>query len=323
MRRRHDRHAAFRVKESCYTPAAGASDGIGCGLDGDRAPARGAAVRGEGCEVVGRLPFVKMSGAGNDFIVVAGEDLGERDPAGLASRLCTRALSLGADGLIVVEPAEPGAARIRFYNPDGSRAEMCGNGSRCAARYAVDRELVAGGSFRLLTDSGELPVVVREAGRFAVVMPQPAEVRFTLMWVDDAGARYPLHALRVGVPHAVVVMPGVARRTDAELTALGRTLRHHPAFPDGTNVNFADLAAGAPIRLRTYERGVEALTRACGTGSTATAFVARALYDLPWPIELDVDGGRLWVEASDGALWLVGDARIIARGVLGPDALDW
>ena len=273
--------------------------------------------------MVDGLPFVKMSGAGNDFVVLAGEDLGERDPVGLAARLCTRALSLGADGLIVVEPAALDAVRIRFYNPDGSRAEMCGNGSRCAARYAVDRELVAGESFRLLTDSGDLPVVVRAAGQFAVVMPEPNDIHFTQMWVDDAGARYPLHALRVGVPHAVVVMPGVARRTDAELTALGRTLRHHPGFPDGTNVNFADIAAGPPIRLRTYERGVEALTRACGTGSTATAFVARALHDRAWPIDLEVDGGRLRVEAIDGALWLVGDARIVARGVLGPDALDW
>ncbi|HET9014553.1 MAG TPA: diaminopimelate epimerase [Thermomicrobiaceae bacterium] len=269
------------------------------------------------------LPFVKLSGAGNDFVVVAGEDLGEYDPGSLAARLCTRALSLGADGLIVVEPDALDAVRVRFYNPDGSRAEMCGNGSRCAARYAVDRELVAGGSFRLLTDSGDLPVIVRGAGEFAVVMPEPADVHFTRLWVDDDGARYPLHALRVGVPHAVVAMPDVDRRTDAELTALGRSLRHHPAFPDGTNVNFADLAAGTPIRLRTYERGVEALTRACGTGSTATAFVARALYDRPWPIELLVDGGRLRIEALDGALWLVGDARIIARGTVGPDALDW
>lgn len=273
--------------------------------------------------MVGELPFVKLSGAGNDFVVLAEEDAAGLDPAWLASRLCTRALSLGADGLIVVGPERPDAARIRFYNPDGSRAEMCGNGSRCAARYVVERGLVRDRAFHLLTDSGELPVTARADGRFEVVMPEPEEVCFDAMTVEADGERWPLHALRVGVPHAVVLVPHLARRSDESLTALGRALRHDARFPEGTNVNFVEATPGGPIRQRTYERGVEALTKACGTGATATAFVAHARLGHPWPVDLVVDGGRLTVDRRDGRLWLIGDARVIARGTLSPEALAW
>lgn len=273
--------------------------------------------------MVEHLPFVKLSGAGNDFIAVDEAHVADVDPGWLAERLCTRALSLGADGLIVVGPERDDAVRIRFYNPDGSRAEMCGNGSRCAARYAVDQGLVTTDRFQLLTDSGDLPVVVRDAGQFEVVMPAPHDVQFDYMEIEEAGERYPVHALWVGVPHAVVVMPGVEQLSDERLVALGRMLRYHERFPAGTNVNFADIAPGRPIRLRTYERGVEALTKACGTGSTATAFVAHTRFDLPWPVELTVDGGHLTVTEQDGQLWLRGNARVIAQGTIGPDALEW
>lgn len=269
------------------------------------------------------LPFVKLSGAGNDFIVVAEEHCRDLDSGWLASRLCTRALSVGADGVIVVGPAERGAARIRFYNPDGSLAEMCGNGSRCAARYAAERGLVDGPEFWLLTDSGELPVVARADGRYEVVMPEPDRVQFNRMWIDEDGQRYAVHALWVGVPHVVIAMPGVERVSDERLIALGRTLRYHPNFPSGTNVNFARIVPGEPIRQRTYERGVENLTKACGTGATATAFVARTLFDRPWPLDLTVDGGHLSVDMRDGRLWLIGDARVVYRGTAGPDAVDW
>lgn len=274
--------------------------------------------------MVGELPFMKLSGAGNDFIVLAEEDAADLDLSWLARRLCTRALSLGADGIIVVGSERPDAARIRFYNPDGSLAEMCGNGSRCAARYAVERGLVQGPEFHLLTDSGDLPVMARPDGRFEVVMPEPEQVRFDAMTVEAGEEQWPLHALWVGVPHAVVFVPDVERHSDEHLTALGRALRYDDKhFPAGTNVNFVEVAPDRPIRQRTYERGVEALTKACGTGATATAFVVHTLLDRPWPVDLVVDGGRLTVDQRDGRLWLIGDARIIARGTLSPEALAW
>ncbi len=269
-----------------------------------------------------RLPFWKMSGAGNDFVVVDQAECEGLDLSWLARQVCTRALSLGADGLIVITPVDRQSVTIRFFNPDGSAAEMCGNGSRCAARYAAEHEYVDSRHFQLLTDSGALDVSASEAG-FRVVMPQPQDLRFDLMEIEESGERFSVHSLQIGVPHAVVVLPDVERFSDADLTRIGRALRHHPNFPAGTNTNFVTIQPGNRVRQRTYERGVEALTKACGTGSTASAVVLTTRFGLTWPVELDVDGGRLSVDQRDSQLWLSGDARLIARGELEPEAFCW
>ena len=269
-----------------------------------------------------RLSFWKMSGAGNDFVVVDSADLNGIEPSELAQRVCTRAMSVGADGLILIEPVDPERVTIHFYNPDGSLAEMCGNGSRCAARYAVDRGYVDSGCFRLLTASGDLDVIAGD-GLFQVVMPEPRDQRLDFMEFEESGERLVVHAVQVGVPHAVIVLPDVERFSDADLTRVGRTLRHDAHFPAGTNTNFVTIMPDGRVRQRTYERGVEALTKACGTGSTATAAVLNARYGLNWPVELDVDGGRLRIDKRDGRLWLSGDARVVARGELDPEALSW
>ncbi|HEX3722827.1 MAG TPA: diaminopimelate epimerase, partial [Nitrolancea sp.] len=267
-------------------------------------------------------PFWKMSGAGNDFIVVDEDACDGLDRSWLARQLCTRALSVGADGMILIDEVDRDNVRIRFYNPDGSGAEMCGNGSRCAARYAVDRGLVNPGHFRLITDSGDLAVIAGD-GAFQVVMPQPEDVCFDLMEIEVQGERFAVHGVQIGVPHAVVVLPNVEHFSDEDLTRLGRALRYDPHFPHGTNTNFVSLVPGAPLRQRTYERGVEALTKACGTGSTATAYVMTTRFGLNWPVELQVDGGRLTIDSRDGRLWLSGDARLIATGEIEPDAFAW
>ncbi|MGA7673199.1 MAG: diaminopimelate epimerase [Nitrolancea sp.] len=269
-----------------------------------------------------RLSFWKMSGAGNDFIVVDAGDLDGTDPSWLAQRICTRALSLGADGLILIEPVDRQHVTIHFYNPDGSAAQMCGNGSRCAARYAADHGYVDPGGFQLLTDSGPLDVIAGD-GLFQVVMPKPVDLRLDFMEIEEAGERYPVHAVQIGVPHAVVVLPDVEQFSDADLTRIGRGLRHNANFPAGTNTNFVTIKPDGRVRQRTYERGVEALTKACGTGSTASAVVLTAKFRLDRPIELDVDGGRLRIDRRAEQLWLSGDARVIARGQLDPEALAW
>ncbi|HVA29364.1 MAG TPA: diaminopimelate epimerase [Candidatus Baltobacteraceae bacterium] len=269
-----------------------------------------------------RLPFWKMSGAGNDFVVVDEAECDGLDRSWLARQLCTRALSVGADGLILMSGVDRERVRIRFFNPDGSPAEMCGNGSRCAARYAVDRRLVNPGHFRLLTDSGDLDVITGD-GAFQVVMPRPENVQYDLMEIEAHDERFAVHGVQVGVPHTVVLLPDVERFSDEELTRIGRALRYDPHFPNGTNTNFVSLVPGEPLRQRTYERGVEALTKACGTGSTATAFVMTTHFGLDWPIELRVDGGRLAVDKRGDQLWLSGDARVIATGQIEPDAFSW
>lgn len=268
------------------------------------------------------LPFWKMSGAGNDFIVVDEAACAGLDASWLATRVCTRALSLGADGLILVAPLDQTRVRVRFFNPDGSPAEMCGNGSRCAARYAADRGMVGGGGFRLVTDSGELDVAAAD-GAFQVVMPRQANLRFDLLEIEEGGERFGVHAVDIGVPHTVVALPDVERFSDADLTRIGRALRYHPSFPAGTNTNFVTVRPDAVVRQRTYERGVEALTKACGTGSTASAVVLTERFGLDWPVELAADGGHLTVDRRGGLLWLSGDARLIARGDLEPEALRW
>ena len=141
--------------------------------------------------------------------------------------------------------------------------------------------------------------------------------------IHDFGSPAPVHALRVGVPHAVVVVPDVETLSDAEITAVGRRLRYDPAFPDGANGDFVTLLPDGRLRQRTYERGVEALTKACGTGATASAYVAQTLLARSWPLTVCVDGGTLIVDRRDGRLWLEGDARVIAAGRLAADALSW
>ncbi|HEU5424585.1 MAG TPA: diaminopimelate epimerase [Nitrolancea sp.] len=265
------------------------------------------------------IPFRKLSGAGNDFILIDERECA-LDPAWLAQRICRRARSLGADGLILVGP-DPAGVRVRFYNPDGSRAEMCGNGSRCAARDALELGLAAGPSFTLLSDSGALAVEARSDGSYAVAMPLPSDLQPGLLTVAVRGEPVEVHALWVGVPHAVLFVPDVDALGDDEVTRLGRALRHDPAFPAGTNVNLVTPLPDGSLRQRTYERGVEALTLACGTGATASATTAHQLLELPWPLTVQVDGGRLAIDHHDGHTWLRGPARLIARGVLEPDAL--
>jgi diaminopimelate epimerase len=273
--------------------------------------------------VLKHLPFVKMSGAGNDFVVLSARDVPDVDHSWLAERLCTRAMSVGADGLIIVSPRDSDEVAIRFFNPDGSLAEMCGNGSRCAARYAVDNRLVSESEFKLITDSGELPVQSDGDCRYKVVMPEPANLKLGYMEYRDDDLDLKVHAVRVGVPHCVIEIDDLDGITDERLVRIGRALRHHEKFPDGVNVNFVEHRSDGTVRQRTYERGVENLTRACGTGATAIANVLLTLGDVTSPVELIVDGGCLTVTVEDGEYWLAGDARVIATGVLSPEAVEW
>jgi diaminopimelate epimerase len=272
------------------------------------------------------LPFVKMSGAGNDFIMFAEQDVAELDHRKLATKLCTRGMSVGADGIIIVAPVDDKShlsVKIRFYNPDGSVAEMCGNGSRCAARFAYDNRVVTADEFTLETDSGRLPVKRTDSGEFRVTMPPPR--RLALDYLEHADGKNTLNvdSVRVGVPHCVVQMEDLDDISDNQLIRIGRALRYHDDFPDGVNVNFVEVRDDGTVRQRTYERGVENLTKACGTGATAIASVLmkRGLVDPP--VELDVDGGRLTIAVANNEYWLSGDTRVIYTGVLHPEAVDW
>ncbi len=235
------------------------------------------------------LRFTKMNGAGNDFVVVdnrAGQYVLSREQI---AHLCDRHRGVGGDGLLAVEPARNGADfRMRYYNSDGGEAEMCGNGARCFARYA--RRLAAEGAERLSfeTEAGIISAEFEgELVRLAMSDPVGLRLKETL---EIAGRKVGVHSVNTGVPHAVVQVNGLE---DVDVHQLGAALRYHEAFaPRGTNVNFVQREAGRNIAIRTYERGVEGETLACGTGVVASALVYDALGgDGVGPVAVKVKGG--------------------------------
>lgn len=270
------------------------------------------------------MHFTKMQGAGNDFIVIDNKVLKlplDRLP-GMARRLCTRRISIGGDALMAADfPEQGGDFRMRFYNPDGTVAEMCGNGARCIARYAYERgfarahmtiETVAGPVQAWRQDRRSYKIKLNAPGTLELHRPVEAQGRIWDCAYVELG--------NPGIPHAVVHYPGLADAVEDELRALGRTLRFHSAFPKGANVNFYDVVSGGNVVEKTYERGVEDFTLACGTGSGSTAAVLTLLGKLPGPtVHLSVPGGDLWIEVEQTqaritGLYLVGDTNIVAEG---------
>lgn len=257
--------------------------------------------------------FFKVSGAGNDFIALAEP---ERHPASDEIRAwCRRGLSLGADGVFTLNRTERGA-RMTYYNADGGRGELCLNGSRCAARLAFHlgwrrHDLV------LDTDAGALAARLVDGERVALELPPIAGTpRRRALAVD--GTAYDGWHLEVGVPHFVLPWPGDLAA--APVATLGPALRAHPDLgPRGANVSFVRFAAPGRLAIRTFERGVEAETLACGTGVVAAVLAGEAADELGLPAVAATSGGfELIVDRDGEALSLTGDARIIARGELLP-----
>lgn len=264
------------------------------------------------------LRFTKMHGAGNDFILADGRQVSPELRSGLSAALCRRRLSIGGDGLIFVTRTSDNETDVDFYNPDGSQAEMCGNGSRCAARFAVE-ELHVAPEHRMATVSGVLDAVYSGPESVSVVMPQPANLALNRIEVNGVI----VHDVQVGVPHTVVVADDIADWDDERLRMFGRRLRYDSnLYPSGTNLNVTAPADGGRWRVRTYERGVEDITLACGTGNTATAIVLEALGRASLPFRSIVDGGRLAIEQVDGRYRLVGPARTVMTGTFCGEALS-
>lgn len=217
--------------------------------------------------------FLKMSGAGNDFVVVGPDGLARiAEPlADWTRRVARRHHGVGADGALFVEPAEEGAVRVRFLNPDGSEA-FCGNGSRCAARFAALAGL-AGARMTLLTAAGAVPAEVRADGTVELVLPPPVDRGEVEAGASAAPPPPRWRRVDAGTPHAVAVVEDAAA---APLAVWGPAVRRDPAFaPAGTNVNVLSAGADGVWSLRTFEKGVEGETLACGSGAVAAALVAR------------------------------------------------
>ena len=264
------------------------------------------------------LRFTKMDGAGNDFILIdnrAGDvDLNRRQIV----RLCDRHRGIGADGILLLENSSDGANfRMRYFNADGGEAEMCGNGARCFARFA---NKVAGARGKI---SFETPAGVISAGLaedlVTLQMTEPTDLRLSVP-LRVGGERRIVHFINSGVPH--VVIP-VAQIGDVDVAREGSAVRHHEAFsPKGANVNFIEKRGAAKIAVRTYERGVEDETLACGTGVVASALVFAVTESAKGPITVIARGGdelRVGFDRIDRQfrnVTLTGPAEFVFEGTI-------
>ncbi|MFH0754443.1 MAG: diaminopimelate epimerase [Candidatus Omnitrophota bacterium] len=212
------------------------------------------------------IPFHKMQGAGNDFIVIDHDP--QIDYPHFARKACDRNMGIGADGVLVLDQSTVCDYRMRIINADGSEAEMCGNGARCMAVYIAEKFSPVA-AFSMETLAGKINAMV--SGETASVqLSDPKDYRANSV-ISVAAQAYDVHFINTGVPHAVIFVPDLK---DVDVNGLGRLIRNHMAFsPKGTNVNFVERINSGCVSLRTYERGVEAETLACGTGSVAAALI--------------------------------------------------
>lgn len=270
------------------------------------------------------MQFWKMNGAGNDFIIL--NNIQEGLPAEafpvLARTLCTPHRSLGADGFMVVEPAQgEGDFRMRFYNSDGSVGEMCGNGARCICRYGYETGL-AGPTQRVETTAGLVigERISQRAYRVRLNDPTTLSLHEEL---EAEGAVWPCAYVELGnpgLPHAVVPYPGLAGADPQALFRLGRALRNHPRFPKGANVNFYEITGPNQVLEKTYERGVEDFTLACGTGTGSVVTVLTLLGQVSGQgVQVTMAGGVLTVDVERQGdqvtgLYLTGPTNLVAKG---------
>jgi diaminopimelate epimerase len=266
-----------------------------------------------------KIPFYKMQGSGNDFILIDDRKgtLKGKNLKGLARTVCDRHYSVGADGLIVIVPSRKADFKWRFFNADGSEAEMCGNGSRCAARFAFLKK-IAKKTMAFETLAGIIQAEVK-SGTVKVQLTDAGLLRQNISIPFEGGARTG-HFINTGVPH-VVYLSGDLSTEDVD--GVGRRTRYHDLFkPAGTNVNFIQVQGKHKLRIRTYERGVEGETLACGTGAVAAALVAASLRMVASPVQVTTRSGEKLTVSFEGevegfgAIYLEGEAVVICEGVV-------
>ncbi len=273
--------------------------------------------------------FYKYHGAGNDFVLIDNvlDIIEEKDKERLSRRLCKRHFGIGADGLILVEKSRMADVKMRIFNPDGSEAEMCGNGIRCLAKHVYDRGIVRKTRMIIETISGMRKVknTIR-GGSVTYVMVDMGRPVFEgkdipsivsghimnhLIKVGDREVE--ISAVNTGVPHAVIFVDDVG---DTDVMKIGRSIRYNELFPRGTNVNFVERVDRNVFKIRTYERGVEDETLACGTGICAAGAVLSA-FKKGRPeksLEFRAKGGVVFVELKDERIYMNGPAEFVFEG---------
>lgn len=278
------------------------------------------------------MRFYKYHGAGNDFVLIdnrRGEILEERKHD-LARQLCNRRFGIGGDGLILVESSSKADVKMRIFNPDGSEPQMCGNGIRCIAKHVYDSgtkkdeiaiETLAGIKNVRLSKEGETTYVRVNMGKPLFErkdIPATGEGRLLKEKLEVNGEEVEIYAVNTGVPHVVIFVEDVE---EVDVTNIGRTVRNNAIFPEGTNVNFLEIAGANLFKIRTYERGVENETLACGTGITASGMIGviAGEADPEESIEIIARGGTVYVEVEmEGAeietAFMNGPAEFVFKG---------
>ncbi len=259
-----------------------------------------------------------MSGSGNDFVIIDNRDrkVGDDEKREFVKKVCAPKVSVGADGVIFVEDSDKADFRWDFYNADGSSAEMCGNGGRCVARYAYERK-IAPQSMTFETVAGTIGATVNGAN-VKVKLTDPFDLK-EQMNVELDGATLALGSVNTGVPHAVVFSDNV---DNEDIRKKGSGIRYHDAFaPAGTNVNLIE-KTGDGLKIRTYERGVEDETLACGTGTVASALIANCRGLIESPVEVLTRGGetlKVYFQRDNGSyneIYLEGLTKTTFEGTL-------
>lgn len=248
-----------------------------------------------------KIPFTKMHGTGNDFIVIDEFQkilVPERDKPKFVARISQRHFGIGSDGVIFIQKSDKYDAKFSFYNPDGTRAEMCGNGMRCFAKYLYKKGLIRKEKIQVETTAGlVVPEILLEEGRVTKVrvdMGMP-RVEFIAKEVEIDGYPYKITSVNMGNPHAILFFDNI---DEVDVLGMGKKVRHHKLFPRGTNVHFVQKIGENEFKIRTYERGVEGETLACGTGicASAVATVVNNYANEKKPLTFHAKGGDLIIE---------------------------
>lgn len=262
--------------------------------------------------------FVKMSGSGNDFVMV---DARRKPPGELAdpkviTRLCARATGIGADGIVFLEPSETADVKLTYLNSDGSLADLCGNATLCTTRLAVRLGAGRPEALTIETGAGIIRARILETGRPEIDLAEVTEVAADAKGIPPEGAERRVGFVRPGIPHLGIEVPDVR---EVDVVGRGRPLRYHPTLRDGANVNFV-ARDGDDWAIRTYERGVEGETLACGTGAIGSAILIATWTGTADPVRLRTKSGRIlevrlqrtksgWLPSLSGDAQIVFDGR--------------
>lgn len=265
------------------------------------------------------IEFSKMVATGNDFIVVDNRcSYIVHRTSHIARKWCDRRTGIGADGLLLLEKSKRADFKMRIFNPDGSEPQMCGNGSRCIALYAKMRKIAPLTDMTIETKAGLLSATVRDRS-VKINMTEPKDIKLGIN-IETGKETYQLHFINTGVPHAVYFVKELDR---VDVFQIGKRLRYHRVFmPSGTNVDFVQTKGKNTLLMRSYERGVEAETSACGTGAVASAIISSIIKGFDSPVKVYTRGGVLNIYFKKKGkdrftnVFLEGEAREVFAGVI-------